>query len=465
MTHADVRPAVLPSEYPADPDFPQLEIASDPRSMLEIFRAHLEPLPGTSCRILDCRPFRFRCRQATSRCVLQYTLRLFDPASGRQWDHWATGLIYSEPGKAEGLWRTLSATDPAKEVPGPWRTFEPVSFIPALDMLVENFPYDRRLPHLGRVLGGGLRELEPQLLARRGRGWRPSAPPTIEPTRYRTEMGAVFRYDLPARDDVTGRSETVRCYVKVYRNERGEETFERMRSWTRDARQGYGLVRPIAYSRDLRTLVLEEARGTSLKELMRGDGNAVAAVQAAARATAAFNQDDLVVRRSHALEDQLGQLQRAAALVLWACPDVREEVREITAAVVSGLSVVPPGPIHGDLKPDHVFLSDGDVVFVDLDSVALGDPVRDPAHFCSYLLGRVGLDSLSRASARTLAGEFAESYFSHVPGGWRRRFPLHCAGALIEVACGIFRHQRPQWREGAAAAVVEARHILSGGLR
>ena len=44
-------------EYPMDPDFPQLRIASDPRRMLEILCAHLRPLPGRNTRILECRPF------------------------------------------------------------------------------------------------------------------------------------------------------------------------------------------------------------------------------------------------------------------------------------------------------------------------------------------------------------------------------------------------------------------------
>ena len=95
----------------------------------------------------------------------------------------------------------------------------------------------------------------------------------------------------------------------------------------------------------------------------------------------------------------------------------------------------------------------------------LADPVRDPAHFCSYLLARVGLDYLSAARARALAGEFVESYFSHVPREWRRRFALHCAGALVEVASAIFRHQRPGWPERATLAIEEGGYALAGGLR
>jgi hypothetical protein len=62
--------------------------------------------------------------------------------------------------------------------------------------------------------------------------------------------------------------------------------------------------------------------------------------------------------------------------------------------------------------------------------------------------------------ARAVAAAFVEEYFRHVPASWRRRFPLHCAGALIEVASGIFRRQDAQWQEKVAAAIAEARTCL-----
>src|SRR3989440_5647994 len=45
------RPAVHGVGFPADPDFPQLAIASDPERMLELFRRHLEPAAGKRYRI------------------------------------------------------------------------------------------------------------------------------------------------------------------------------------------------------------------------------------------------------------------------------------------------------------------------------------------------------------------------------------------------------------------------------
>jgi hypothetical protein len=452
------------SGFPCDPDFPQLEVASDPGRMLELFRARLTPVAGKGCEIETCVPFRFRCRQSTARLVLQYTLRLVEPATGRRWDQWVTGLVYAAPGEAERLWRELRASDPRRAIPEQWLVFEPVDFIADLGMLVQVFPYDRKLPHLAPVLNGALRGLEPRLLAGLGPGaWRVEER-AIEPTRYRTELGAALRYTLRARDARAAQVETVRCYLKVYRDDHGAETAGLLEALSASAGRGkrpYAAVRPIAYLRELRTLMLEEAAGTPLQQLLLERRDAGEALRRIARAVAAFNQDDVGVTRVHPLADQLAEVLRAVALVRWACPDAGAEIDAIAADVVRGLREVPPAPIHRDLKTDHVFLSADRVIFIDLDSVVLGDPVRDPAHLFAHITARVGLDALSRDEARAAAGVFADEYFRCAPPAWRERFAVHCAGALLEVARGIFKRQEPGWRAKVNAAIGEARRALS----
>ncbi len=114
------------------------------------------------------------------------------------------------------------------------------------------------------------------------------------------------------------------------------------------------------------------------------------------------------------------------------------------------------------MKTDHVFLDGERVTFIDLDSVALGDPVRDPAHLFAHIVARVGMDELPRAQARAAAAVFATEYFARVPEPWRKRFPLHCAGALIEVAGGIFKRQELRWREKVTEAIEDARRAMTG---
>ena len=446
--------------FPADPRFPQLEVAGDPVRMLEVFRTHLKRVLGKAGTILDCTPYRFRCLQSSSRCVLQYTLRMIELRSGRQWDQWVTGLIYAEPSEAQRVWQQLQAIDPAPEIPERWCTFEPVSFVPELDMVVEVFPYDRRLPQLARMLDGALRRVEPLLLARLGPGRWQAESRTIEPARYRTEMGAVLRLTLTARDAETDRDETLRCYLKVYRNERGAETFERLRSWTQGARPGYSLVRPIAYLEDLRTLVLEEAPGVSLRDVLLSARDPVATVRTVARAVAAFHRDHLDTPRIHSATAQRDRLRLATSLVQWVCPKKRAMIAGVGAVVGESLQEAPPETLHGDLVADHVFLSGDEVIFVDTDSVARGDPVRDPALLFVSILRT--LHSMPLEKALGVASAFHQEYFQHAPAEWRSRFRLHCASAFIEGAADTFRCQEPGWRERVGEMAVNARQALAG---
>jgi hypothetical protein len=453
--------------FPADPAFPQLGIATDPALMKETFRTHLRPVGGKVYDIEDCRLTRLRYRQDSRRFLL-YTLRLLEPDTGRERDVQVTGLLYAEKNRAEQAWRKLQATDPRKEIPNAWLTFEPVSFVPELDMLVQVFPYDRRLPTLPLVMAGPSPELEPLLLARFGPGdWRVEAW-NVEPVRYREQGGAVLRYTAKARNAATGGTRERSFYAKVYRHEKGEQTYQALRVLqgrpSADG-EGFSVVRPVAYLSDLRALILEEAPGTTLEEIILRERHTTAAVRRVARAVAAFNQGDAPPRtRPHLLADQVAVLGRARRLLGWACPDLRWEVESIIEGVLGGLQEVPLRPTHRDLKPDHIFVDGERTIFIDLDSLAKADPVLDPA----YLLARLGtmpaLFPIPRKRARAAAWEFAEEYFAQVPGAWQERLPFHYAGALLKISFGLFGRQVPDWPEKIADLLEEARASLAGGV-
>src|SRR5207237_10185535 len=217
-----------------------------PQFVLRVFRRHLKAVSGKSSHIDDCVPFRFRCRQSGSRHVLQYTLRVAEPSTGRRWDQWVTGVLYAD-GEASRRWEEMKAEVPERQIPKSCLTFEPVGFIPSLQMLVEVYPYDRKLRTLGSVVGGAVRGTESSLLGRLGPGeWRVEHR-TIEPTRCRTALGAARRYAIRARAAVSTRSEEVRCYLQVYRHDRGGETFRILQSLSRSGPDGghpYSTVKP-----------------------------------------------------------------------------------------------------------------------------------------------------------------------------------------------------------------------------
>src|SRR5436190_2617546 len=316
-------------------------------------------------------------------------------------------------------------------------------------MLVQIFPYDRRLRTLGPVMGAAGRDVDPLLLTRLGPGEWEVEDRTIETARYRTERGAVLRYTIRAREIQSARRETLTCYLKVYRNERGADTWrflQLMSAKVEGSPQPYDVIRPIAYLMEHRTLVAEEAPGTSLTQLLLRAGDPAEAVRPVARALAAFHQDDVPATRQESLADALKTIRKAATLVEWICPGARDAIQAITAEVRAGLREAPPTPIHGDLKPDHLFVSGPQVVFIDLDSVAFGDPVRDVASFFAHLASRAGLRSMPAGPARAPAPAFAQAYFRHAPRPWRGRLPPHTASACLEVAAGIVRAREPCWR-------------------
>jgi hypothetical protein len=448
----------------ADPSFPQLQVAGDPESMRGVFQKHLRPLNNKAYHVRDCRLSRIRYRPG-NRCVLQYTLRLAEADTGSERIQWVTGVMYADD-KTRRKWEKLRVSYP-KEVSEIISTFEPFSFIPDLGMLVQVFPYDRRLPTLPLLIAEPMPELKLPLLARFGPGdWRVEAW-TVEPVRYRAGLGAALRLTVLGQDDATGRRIERRFYAKVYRDEgQGQQSDQVLRALWKQAGangEGFTVARPLAYLSGLRTLLQEEAPGTPLEEILLGERDTTGAARRVAQALAAFNQGDAPeTTRQYLLADQVADLERARRLLGWACPHLRVEVESIIEGVLAGLEEVPLGPTHRDLKADHIFLDEDRTIFIDLDSFAKADPVLDPAHLLARLAAMPALFSIPRQRARTAAREFAEEYFAHVPGAWQDRLPLHYAGRLLEVAHGFFRRQAPDWPGSVEGLVEEARDSLAG---
>ena len=454
-----------PTAFPADPALPQLAIASHPGLMLEVFRTHLRPLTRDTYHIQDCQVSRIRYRRGT-RCILQYTLRLMESKTGREWSLWVTGIIDAE-GRAERAWERLRTVDLAPEVPEAFRTFEPICFIATLGMLVQIFPYDRRLPGLCRLMARPSPDLEPLLLSGLGSGnWRVERW-DIEPIRYRSQLGAVLRYSLHARDTITGRQAGKRFYVKIYRDEEGERTYRVLQALWEKAEageDGFTVGRPMAYLESLHALVQEEAPGASLQQILLQGTDIATVVRKIAWTLAMFNQQDLALLRHHSRTNEISDLQRAGMLLQWVCPHLKAEVDVIVSTVTKYLDDVPPGPTHRDLKPDHLLLDGDRLSLLDLDWFTGADPVLDPAALLATISSMPFCCSVPRDRVWMAARAFAEEYFNHVPKAWRRRLSLHYAGAVLKQAVGFFRRQEQGWPGTVAALVEAARQSLAGGI-
>ncbi|HEX2729850.1 MAG TPA: hypothetical protein VHM16_08840, partial [Rubrobacteraceae bacterium] len=396
--------------------------------------------------------------RAGFRCVLQYTLRIAELDSGKERDLPVSGAMYAASGKAERTYRKLLSTNPRREIPDAWLVFDPVSFVSDLDMLVQIFPYDRRLPTLPKLAAGPTPALEKLLLGRFGEGdWLPEAW-EVEPVRYRQQLSAVLVYTARARNHETGEKASRRFYVKMQREASGEDRTRR--AVQRAAADILDVAQPVAYLRDLKALVLDEVPGTSLEELLLEGHDPTGTMRKIARDLAAFNQLDITPERRHTLSDQISSLERSGRLLAWACPHLSLQIDSIIATVADGLEEVRLRPTHRDLKPDHIFLNGDRTAFIDLDSFAGADPVLDPALLLARLAAMPDLLPIPRSRTRAAARAFAEEYFANVPKSWRERLHLHYSGALLEVAHGFFRRQEPGWPGKISTLVRESENSL-----
>jgi hypothetical protein len=445
----------------ADPVFPQLRIAGDPESMREVFQKNLRSLGVMTYHVLDCHLSRIRYRKG-ARCVLQYTLRLAEAGTGHERIQCVTGVMYAK-GVTRRKWEKLRLLDLGK-TPEALSTFEPFSFIPDLGMLVEVFPFDRRLRTLPLLMGGPSPELKLRLLAEFGPGnWHAEAW-TVEPLRYRPELRATLRLTLRARDDTTARSEEKRFYAKVYRDEKeGERTcraLQALRSRADEDGRTFTVGRPIAYLSSLRVLLQEETPGTSLEDILLREEDATLAVRKAAECLAAMHLDHVPAPRRHTVRDEIAALERAGRILRWTCPHLQAKIGE---TVVAGLQDVPPAPTHRDLKLDHILLDGDRPALLDLDDFAEADPVLDTANFLAHLGGmRFRFPLLREDRWQTAAHIFAEEYFAHVPEVWRVRLSVHYAGAVLKMAVGCFQRQESDWPERIATLAEEASSALAG---
>jgi aminoglycoside phosphotransferase (APT) family kinase protein len=452
--------------FRADPSFPQLGVVQDPELMTEVFQRHLRPLDGKTYEVQECQ-ISYQHHREARRCMLHYDLHLAEPGTGRERSQLVTGVMYSG-NITRQTWENLRRSQSRGRTAGASPTFAPFSYISDLDMLVQVFPYDHRLPGLPLLMEGPPAELKALLLARfgpgdwRDEGWR------VTPLRYRVGQRAALRLTARAREAATGRVAKRRFYAKVYPTKKlGEQAYEVLRELWEKSSAGsvsFTVGKPVAYLDDFRALVQEEVTGTTLRDmLLRGD-EAIPAVCKAARALASLHLEDVVTPQRYTLRDEAARLAIASASIRSVCSHLEPKVEEIVSTVVAGLEEVPPAPIHGDLKLNHILLDGESIALIDFDKFAGADPVVDVAHLLYSLATFNELEKnihVSHDRSQVVASAFLEEYFDHVPGAWRARLPLHYGGLLVKKAAARLRKHLPDGPRKAEVLLEEARSSLA----
>lgn len=416
------------TSVPEDPSLPLLTAALDPAAMLLLFRREFARMHGF--HIESCSVDRIRYRRG-ARAVVQYKVRLVGPSGFDAREQWITALLYPRE-RARQVWKKLQRNVPTNASGG---VLPPVAMVSESNLILEVFPFDRRLASLPALL-------KPQDLPFQIPGPWAAAPKhwTAEAVRYRAGLGCAIRWRHSDYPNGEGG-----LYVKAYRDEQGGETYRTLLSLG-TALDGHTLTvpEPVAYLPDHRALVQREVTGRSLIEILEND-DAPDVMTRVAQALAMFHRDAPLPERARSLFSLLDDMRRASALVSWVRPTLAEKAQSVVAEIADRLDEAEPAATHGDLKPDHILLGEDGFTLLDLDSFSTCDPVVDPASMVARLtslgLRQPAMTGRIEAAARA----FADAYFALVPSSWQRRFPPHRAGALLQEAAGCFRHQLPGW--------------------
>jgi len=327
--------------------------------------------------------------------------------------------------------------DSAKRSPG-WE------YHPDLHIGVARFPFDRKIPALSLAFDRD-----------RGEAALEAFIDESKRDRYRADWGQldVLRYKPERRCVLAGsyrrpgEPAARRFFARFYAS--GEGEFSAQWYWDlhracRELGGGVDVPRPLGKRAKHRLLILKDSGGESLENRLSAD-SAGEAVSAAAQALAKFHrlpapantplaETGLAARRSvEAIEGLLGNGAGGAA------------------ALANRLSETPPATVqtlvHGDFYHDQVTLRpDGRVHLLDVDELAIGNPIADVANFCAHLDVLALNAEILPERARVLQAAFLGSYEAEaaIKLG-KESFPRLHAEALLTLAVKPFREFQSNW--------------------
>ena len=447
----------------------------DPHQMQAVLAQYLMPSGASSLEITSCRVVSSRQHDGAGATVIVarrnrdesqgsvlYDLTILDRESGESFERRVTGLSLGGM-RTRRLWEAARPSLPTdgQVIAGSLR---PYAYVPDLDLLLQVFPNDIRLPAIARIVPGPDTEIATLLVADLDPGdWQVTAW-TAGAIQYRPDIRAIIRLDVRFTDGSHGRQVERQFFAKVYREAEPARLSFHVQSETYDAVQQSGVstavAKPLAFLEDLNTTITSAVPGVSLTTLMRDGGDVERAARLAAQAMAAFHQLQASVPGRSADED-LRQLREAQAVLHERRPDLDESVATIIEAVAASLASAPSKLIHGDLKPEHFLISGDRVGLIDFDFSAMADPITDVAYLVT-LLSRLEERSRRWGEAAGVARRaFLDEYFRHVPESWQARLGAHHAMMSVQKAGSLSQKPGSDGEDLVAGVINEGIALLA----
>ncbi len=357
-----------------DPQFPQISTILDTDYMTAVLQTTLfrksrqEP---SSIRVARCSIGEKRYKPGRS-FMLSYCLQLQDDATERNYEQLVTARL-----KPLG-----------HELPAVAAGQEEVTYIPEVNMMLWVFPYDRKLPHLPKLLHAKNQDAYFETL------------PTIKllPTEriasvqtkvmhYLPEQSCMIRYTLTVADKAFEiDSRQIILYGKNYHDDSGAEVYDIMRQL---AKQTGHCAEPLFYDADLKTVWQFHVPGKPF-EWVPSLTNRPELLAKVAVCIASFHRCTLSTEQEYGFPQIFEQLNATCKLALNAHAILHQQVQLSVQEVLRNHQQINWSdsirtPIHLDLKMGNLLISDEKVSLIDMDCVCMGDPLADIGSFVANL--------------------------------------------------------------------------------
>ncbi|MDX1649502.1 MAG: aminoglycoside phosphotransferase family protein, partial [Myxococcota bacterium] len=436
-----------------DPELPGLAASLDVDGFLERLERSL-PECRDELALEEGEIFDVQYKPGTSGLVL-YRLKLRERATGRgRRQYLSVRALASgeraQPPSPDALRAYAGASDRALRTP--------YLELPAQRLVAYAFPLD---PVLGSLAGA----FDPAVVGRalqalwreRGVRVRRVVPRTLG---YTPLARAAVHYEVLSESRDGGVPEVRHLVGKIHGQKPAARLFAGAWALWRAAKLRVRLAPPVGFLGPLDMSLQERVSGERLGDLA-GGGTFVKPVRDAARSLATLH--GLVVpttsRRSAAKEAQ--NVHRWGSVLAALRPDQAPRVEALRDRLAARLEEAarPDATLHGDFHPANV-LSDGHhATLIDVDQMAVGDPLLDVGRFLASLRVSSLRVADDPAFLEPAAAAFEAQYLAHRHDD-ARRLRLFEAACLLTAAATGFRLQRRGWETNALLLLDEAERAL-----
>ena len=343
--------------------------------------------------------------------------------------------------------RSERAFRKAKEGSAPSGSLRPMLHDSELNVVFWTFPNDRRLEHLAAVA-----DADADLTSSVDRRWSQSR--LVD---YYPEASAVVRC-LDDDNRTIG-------YAKVHAGDEGQRTF-RVQSafWKAALGSRLRIARPLAYSVDHRTLLVETVVGQTIGELRGAELSAGLHAYGAALATLhTLPLVDLAMPVDSALE----RLEERAEGMCAVLPDAGESALALIGDLGARWEDAAGEPVlvHGDTNENNAILQNGRVAFIDFDRASIGSANSDLGNFLGLLRYFRSLGFISTDAERSRTEAFVRGYSSVRPLPPPDSLRVHEAAALAERAFRAVTRVYGRALPRVPVLLSEARSLLHAGAK